>query len=361
MVAFVLLLSAWLSINYTETPPIAENSVSTRVFAVNGSGLQADYYNGMNFEEKVFSRIEKQIDFWWLGQSPAPGVHMEDFSTRWTGRLFAPATGVYKFIVRADDGVRVWLGSKLILDEWHLQQETLYARKVQLQANRFYDLKVEYYNHELHAVMQLYWEEPPKKDSMGITTPPRIIIPQKYLFGPTDLLRPATTPVATKKIANKPVATTPPKKQKLAKATPKPMLPAIRVKPADLVTRPAAEETFEELKAGKAIVLNNVLFEQSEYVLLKESYEELNKLLNTLKKYPSLRIEITGHTDNMGDPRLNLALSENRAKVVASYLIRHGIDENRVEAKGYGSTRPVADNTVEAERTKNRRVEFIVK
>ncbi|MES2732965.1 MAG: PA14 domain-containing protein, partial [Bacteroidota bacterium] len=161
MSAYIVLLSAWLFIH---DKPVADINVPTLAhpLSTHGSGLQADYYNGMHFEKKVFSRIEKQINFSFLGEAPAPGVHTEDFSVRWTGKLFAPESGVYKFRVRADDGVRIWLGNQLILDEWHLQQETFYERKVQLKANHFYDLKVEYYNHELHAVMQLYWIEPPK-------------------------------------------------------------------------------------------------------------------------------------------------------------------------------------------------------
>ncbi|MES2732964.1 MAG: OmpA family protein, partial [Bacteroidota bacterium] len=133
------------------------------------------------------------------------------------------------------------------------------------------------------------------------------------------------------------------------------------VKVPTVATLPKSEETFEDWKVGESVILKNVLFEQSKYVLLTGSYEELDKLVNTLKKHPKLQIEVAGHTDNAGDPRLNQALSENRAQVIASYLVRHGIEESRITSKGHGSMRPIANNSTEEERAKNRRVEFMVK
>ena len=109
---------------------------------------------------------------------------------------------------------------------------------------------------------------------------------------------------------------------------------------------------------GETVVLRHVQFEQSSYVLLAESSAELNKLVQAMRQNSRWRIEVAGHTDNVGDPRLNLALSENRAKVVAHYLMTHGIADNRIDAKGYGSTQPVADNSDEEGRSKNRRVEI---
>lgn len=331
----------------------AKNSVS-----VVSHGLQADYYNGMNFEEKVYSRIEKQIDFWWLKQTPAPGVNAEDFSVRWTGKLRAPATGVYTFSVRADDGIRLWIGNMLVLDEWHLQQETYYQRKVSLKENQMYNLKVEYYNHELHAVMQLFWEEP--VNPQLATRPQRTIIPAEYFYTPGS---PAQSIVS--RYTSKPLLHTP-KTPKPVRIAPRPATtrqPSVARKATSLpdsATLPQPSATAEEWLLGTSVVLQHVLFEQSRYILLPASYPELDKLVKTLQKYPRLRMVIGGHTDNMGDPRLNQALSENRAQVIFNYLIRQGIEPTRLEAKGYGSSRPIADNSVETERARNRRVEFTV-
>jgi outer membrane protein OmpA-like peptidoglycan-associated protein len=79
-----------------------------------------------------------------------------------------------------------------------------------------------------------------------------------------------------------------------------------------------------------------------------------------LKDNPTVRIEISGHTDNVGKPSDNMALSNNRAKAVVSYLISKGITAQRLAAKGYGETKPVADNKTEEGKAKNRRTELKV-
>ncbi|GAB3337226.1 hypothetical protein GCM10027299_48100 [Larkinella ripae] len=120
------------------------------------------------------------------------------------------------------------------------------------------------------------------------------------------------------------------------------------------------DSVFRDLKVNDKIRLDNVYFDQSSYVLRKESYPQLDQLLNTLTRYPKLVIEIAGHTDNVGDRRLNQSLSENRARVITNYLIQRGITENRLQFEGYGDTRPAAPNDNEANKKKNRRVEFTV-
>ncbi|MBO0930114.1 OmpA family protein [Fibrella aquatilis] len=121
-----------------------------------------------------------------------------------------------------------------------------------------------------------------------------------------------------------------------------------------------ADTVFRNLKEGQAIQLDKVFFDQSSYHLRTESYDQLDKLLRTLQTAPTLKIEIAGHTDNVGDRRLNQLLSEQRAKVITSYLITRGIPEARLRHNGYGSSRPAAPNDVEENKRKNRRVEFVV-
>ncbi len=118
-------------------------------------------------------------------------------------------------------------------------------------------------------------------------------------------------------------------------------------------------KSFDKIEKGKAIVLNNVYFEQSSFIMQKESYPELDKVVSMLKSNPQTKIEIGGHTDNIGDNRLNLALSENRAKVILNYIVSKGIDEDRLLYKGYGGTKPVAPNDSEDNKKKNRRVEIV--
>jgi outer membrane protein OmpA-like peptidoglycan-associated protein len=115
---------------------------------------------------------------------------------------------------------------------------------------------------------------------------------------------------------------------------------------------------LEPIRIGKKTVLNNIFFETNSYELKKTSEVELNKLVQFLKTYPQLRIEIMGHTDNVGNEKFNLTLSENRAKAVAQYLIRQGIDPKRIQARGYGEKHPVASNDTDEGRALNRRTEF---
>ena len=123
---------------------------------------------------------------------------------------------------------------------------------------------------------------------------------------------------------------------------------------------PKADTVFRNLQVNQAFRLDNVYFDQSSYVLRTESYPQLNKLIKTLATTPKLVIEIAGYTDNVGDRRLNQLLSENRAKVITTYLIRNGISEYRLRHNGYGDTHPAAPNDSEENKRKNRRVEFVV-
>ncbi|MBK7408545.1 MAG: OmpA family protein [Saprospirales bacterium] len=110
----------------------------------------------------------------------------------------------------------------------------------------------------------------------------------------------------------------------------------------------------------KAIVLKNVFFESGSALLLPESKGELEKLRNLLEENPGLRIQINGHTDNVGSEADNQSLSEQRAKAVYSYLADKGIDRLRLRFKGFGESRPVDTNETEEGRQHNRRTEFTV-
>ncbi|KAA9355375.1 OmpA family protein [Larkinella humicola] len=173
----------------------------------------------------------------------------------------------------------------------------------------------------------------------------------------TEPVSPATTPpvVTPPATTSPPVVSTPSPKQTTPPvvAETKPVVP--EAKPA--IAAAPVNTDLATLTTGKTVTLNNVYFDQSSYLLRPESYTQLNQLMALLKSRPGLRIEISGHTDNVGDPRLNLALSENRARVITTYLITNGIPENRLRFKGYGQTKPIAANDTEENKRKNRRVE----
>jgi len=117
---------------------------------------------------------------------------------------------------------------------------------------------------------------------------------------------------------------------------------------------------LKKIAVGSKVVLNNVFFATGKAVLKKESKTELDNLLKLMNDAPSLKLEISGHTDNTGSDAVNQKLSERRAKAVVDYLVSKGISADRLTYKGYGSKEPVADNKTKEGRQKNRRTEFKV-
>ena len=112
----------------------------------------------------------------------------------------------------------------------------------------------------------------------------------------------------------------------------------------------------ENLKNG--IVLNNIFFNYNKATLRPESKTELENLIKLMNDNPNIKIEISGHTDNIGSAAYNQKLSESRAKAVVDYLIEHGIERSRLSYRGYGFDKPIAPNDTEEGRQLNRRVEF---
>lgn len=117
---------------------------------------------------------------------------------------------------------------------------------------------------------------------------------------------------------------------------------------------------LEPIKVGSKLILDKIYFNSGEWDLLYSSYAELERLLAFLNLNPRVSIEISGHTDNTGNKAQKEELSLLRANAVKEYLMNKGIEEYRLKVKGYGMYRPIAPNTTEAGRRKNRRVEFEV-
>jgi outer membrane protein OmpA-like peptidoglycan-associated protein len=135
----------------------------------------------------------------------------------------------------------------------------------------------------------------------------------------------------------------------------------INLKETTTETKPyEIEVLLEPIAANSKITLNNVFFDFDKNELKQESFVELDKLADLLKKNPTVKIEISGHTDNKGDKKYNLALSQKRAESVVNYLVQKGIAAARLVAKGYGDTMPIAPNDTEENKAKNRRTEVKV-
>lgn len=116
----------------------------------------------------------------------------------------------------------------------------------------------------------------------------------------------------------------------------------------------------EKIQKGASFVLNNIYFKTNSDKLTDDSKLVIESLANYLKENPNLKIEIEGHTDNVGNPKDNDALSTDRAFSVKAEIESFGVDGHRITAKGYGSKKPIADNKNEEGRAKNRRTEFLI-
>ena len=117
---------------------------------------------------------------------------------------------------------------------------------------------------------------------------------------------------------------------------------------------------LDKVREGSMVVLNNIFFDVDKYELKEKSTVELEKIVRFMIDNPTVRIQISGHTDNTGSADHNKQLSLRRATAVYNYLVRRGIKETRVTFLGYGSDKPIADNTTEQGRQLNRRIEFSI-
>lgn len=115
------------------------------------------------------------------------------------------------------------------------------------------------------------------------------------------------------------------------------------------------------LKADSLIILSEFLFEVNSYALKAEHYSQLDSISKFLLAHPGLEVSVSGHTDNTGNERHNVALSTRRAEVVAEYLISKGTLDDRVTYEGLGSSQPITGNETKEGRSKNRRVEILIR
>ena len=132
------------------------------------------------------------------------------------------------------------------------------------------------------------------------------------------------------------------------------------VRPEPVVYKEEITEVAPELKVGESITLKNVFFQTGKYTLLDISIVELDKVVEMMQQHPTMRIELGGHTDNVGSDAMNQKLSEQRAKAVYDYLVQHGVAAERLGYKGYGPSQPVADNSTPEGRRQNRRTVFTI-
>ena len=157
--------------------------------AKEGGGIRADYYNGMNFENHVLTRIDPEIDFDFGNPgSPDPAVGVDQFSCRWTGEVEAAFTETYTFYCAADDGVRLWVDGVQLVDAWVDQGTTEYSGTIDLEAGTSYSIVMEQYENGGGATAYLRWSSP---------STPKQIIPQAALSPPIKASSPSPNNGAT--------------------------------------------------------------------------------------------------------------------------------------------------------------------
>ena len=115
---------------------------------------------------------------------------------------------------------------------------------------------------------------------------------------------------------------------------------------------------LKKMESGVKIVIENILFNTGKSTLKAESFKEIDKLAELLEKNPKVRVEVSGHTDNVGSASVNKKISKSRALTVKNYLVSRGILEDRIEYQGYGFDQPIAPNDSPEGRATNRRVEI---
>ena len=355
-----------------------------------GDGLKGDYYEGTDFERFVLSRRDASVNFNWGQQPPAPGMPAESFSVRWTGWVVPPVGGRYIFHVTVDDGIRIWVNDKLIINEWRGQAMSTYTAAVVLAATQPCRLRIEYCQYGLDSRALVTWERPDAltppaswRNLWGATakTPVPTPIPTQFLFreNPRPLAKPPLGPqprtttdeaqpqrVGPTRAKQPAKATAKPAVQTMAKATAKatkqPIIELVpkTVQPAPAPVLEASEASrtarLASLAVGDAMTLPELYFDQGQARLLPAARAPLEELAAVLRAQPGLRFEVQGHTDNVGNAELNRQLSQQRAEAVCLYLTAQGVAAAQLRPVGYGGSQPVADNADPAQRPLNRRV-----
>lgn len=328
-----------------------------------GVGLRATYFAGLDKGIGVLTRIEPVVQVAWQQKPPVSGVPAQGFSVRWTGYVQAPETGVYVFHTEFDDAHDVIFAGDNVLSMSKFDKEFFNKTPVpldfaqRLTAGRWYRVSVTYRQVEGNSRAVFSWTRP------GAANRDPVVVPQQYLYPDLPVPQPAVATVAPPRAAPrprpaapKPAAPRATTTRAIAAAAPRRSAPILAIRQDTVLPLP----DFSMLSRGTTVTLPNLYFTQSTASLLPTSRPVLNSLARTLRAQPALRLEIAGHTDNVGEPALNLHLSEKRAQVVRRYLVQQGIDSARLLARGYGGTRPVADNHDPQQRKRNRRVEVVV-
>ncbi len=352
-------------------------------------GLVGEYYSGINFNKLVKVRQDKEIYFDWDYSNPVSELGSDYFSVRWRGKVYAEKAGKYVFTAYTDDGMRIWLNGRLIINAWKDQPPTLYEARVVLEGDQFYDIRVDYYQKEFQTTAGVFFNpEGEKRQALNASNTvfgrnleasnakfdfyekPSLMDDFWSWMGMDE--KEEAQPFMDR--SYKPDNETPQKvvaireeqktdddfeavKRTDDRSSVKVSNDVISITPKTETKLDSSDNKYEKMLPGETLIVDNIYFDQGKAKLREESYRELEKLIAALNNHPEWRIKIDGHTDNVGYAALNLELSFDRARSVYFYLIKNGIDKSRLKYEGFGSSRPLADNNSEENKQMNRRVE----
>jgi len=151
-----------------------------------GVGLFGEYYDDIDLTSLKLTRIDPQIEFDWAGGSPDPSLGGDTFSVRWRGRVKPRLTERYTFYVHSDNGARLWVNGLLVIDDWVEHPPHEVSGVIDLEANREYDLRLEYFENAGAASVKLSWS--------STSQPTKEIVPQSHLFPPDTIYLDAAYP-----------------------------------------------------------------------------------------------------------------------------------------------------------------------
>lgn len=154
-----------------------------------GNGLKAEYYNNIDFTSLALTRTDAFLDFKWGSGSPDPTIGTDTFSARWSGSIEALYSEIYTFETTSDDGIRLWVNDRLIIDKFVDQAPTIHRGTVALEAGQRYDIRMDYYERGGGAVAKLSWSS----DSQNLE-----VVPTSQLYSaPVSNNRPSAETVVS--------------------------------------------------------------------------------------------------------------------------------------------------------------------
>jgi hypothetical protein len=152
-----------------------------------GTGLKAEYFDNADFTNLKVTRVDPVVKFEWNGGEAAPGVAAESFSVRWTGFVQPKYSEVWTFYINSDDGVRLWVNGKQLIDNWTDHAPTVDAGTVELKAGQKYEIKMEYYQGGGPACAMLMWSSESQEQE---------IVPATQLYPPSEASKAMAAPPA---------------------------------------------------------------------------------------------------------------------------------------------------------------------